>query len=401
MNLDALKTTAGLDLKGKRVLVRADLNVPISEGKIGDTTRLRRLLPGLRDLARRGARVIVISHLGRPKRGFDPQLSLQPVAEQLGALLGQPVAFATDCVGGAAEAVVAALRPGEIAVLENLRFHPGETKNDLAFATALAALADIYINDAFSAAHRAHASTEAVTRLMPSYAGPLLMQEITALRSVLEKPRRPVAAVVGGAKVSTKIPILGNLLSKVDKLVIGGGMANTFLLAEGIGIGRSLAEPDLAGTARDILAAAQRQGCELVLPEDVVVAAKPAAGVPSRVVAARDTPGDAMILDIGPTTIARCSALLRACPTLIWNGPLGAFEVAPFGEGTFALAREAARLTAAGSLVSVAGGGDTVAALNAAGVADAFSYVSTAGGAFLEWLEGRVLPGIAALAAAR
>jgi phosphoglycerate kinase len=397
MNVDRLRTTEGLDLAGKRVLLRADLNVPILAGAVGDATRLERLLPGLRDLARRGARVIVVSHLGRPKHGADPQLSLKPVAAKLGAMLSEPVGFASDCVGAPAEAVVANLAPGQIAVLENLRFHAGETANDVAFAKRLAALADIYVNDAFSAAHRAHASTEAVARLLPSYAGPLLMQEIKALVGVLDTPRRPVAAVVGGAKVSTKIPILTNLLAKVDTLLIAGGMANTFLLAQGVGIGKSLAEPDLAASARAIMAAAMDKGCELMLPQDAVVAATLAAGAAAHVLPIEATPADAMILDVGPATVARYRAVLARCRTLIWNGPLGAFEVAPFGEGTFALAREAARLTQAGELTSVAGGGDTLAALNAAGVAEAFSYVSTAGGAFLEWLEGRELPGIAAL----
>jgi phosphoglycerate kinase len=397
MNPYSLPTTAGVDLKGKRVLVRADLNVPIKEGKVTDATRLQRLVPGLNDLARRGARVIIISHLGRPKQR-EPGLSLRPVAEALGVLLGAPVAYADDCVGSPADGLVAALRDGQIAVLENLRFHPGETRNDPQFAGQLAALADIFVNDAFSAAHRAHASTDAVARLLPAYAGPLLLEEITALHSVLESPRRPVAAVIGGAKVSTKIPILTNLVTKVDHLIIGGGMANTFLLAGGVAIGASLAEPELAGMARDIAAAARRQGCEVMLPTDAVVAERLADGVPASVCAIGEVPGNAMILDVGPATVARAIALLGACRTLLWNGPLGAFEVAPFGEGTFAVARAAARLTAAGTLLSVAGGGDTVAALNAAGVTQAFSYVSTAGGAFLEWLEGRVLPGINALA---
>jgi phosphoglycerate kinase len=400
MNLDLLQTTADLDLAGKRVLLRADLNVPVVAGTVGDATRLERLLPGLKDLARRGARVIVVSHFGRPKDGADPQLSLKPVAAKLGAMLGEPIAFASDCVGPPAEAVVANLAPGHIAVLENLRFHAGETANDMAFAERLAALADIYVNDAFSAAHRAHASTAAVARLLPAYAGPLMLEEIRALAGVLDTPRRPVAAIVGGAKVSTKIPILTNLIAKVDKLLIGGGMANTFLLAEGVGIGKSLAEPDLAKRAQAVLAAAKDRGCELLLPQDAVVASTLAAGAAARTFPVGATPADAMILDVGPATLARYRALLAHCHTLIWNGPLGAFEIAPFGEGTFALAREAARLTQAGKLVSVAGGGDTLAALNAAGVADAFSYLSTAGGAFLEWLEGRELPGIAALIAA-
>ena len=397
MQLDRLRSTAGLDLKGKRVLVRADLNVPVEAGRVGDATRLERLLPGLRDLAERGARVIVISHFGRPKGGRDPRLSLRPVAGALGELLGQSVVFAEDCVGEPAERTVASLLPRQIAVLENLRFHAGEEQNDPAFAKRLAALGDIFVNDAFSAAHRAHASTSAIAHLLPSYAGPLLLEEIEALTSVLDRPARPTAAVIGGAKVSSKIELLHNLATKVDTLIVGGGMANTFLLAAGVEIGKSLAEPDLTSTARAIVEAANARHCQVLLPHDVVVAERLAAGVPSRVVAARDTPADAMILDIGPNTVAQLSGVLDAAKTLLWNGPLGAFEIEPFGAGTFAVARQAARLTQAGRLLSVAGGGDTVAALNAAGVGQDFSYVSTAGGAFLEWLEGRDLPGIVAL----
>jgi phosphoglycerate kinase len=399
MQLDRLRSTAGLDVHGKRVLVRADLNVPVEDGKVNDATRLERLLPGLRDLARRGARVIVISHFGRPKGSRDPRFSLRPVADKLAELLGQPVAFAEDCVGEAAERTVGSLRPHQIAVLENLRFHNGEENNDPAFAQRLAALGDIFVNDAFSAAHRAHASTSAIARLLPSYAGPLLLAEIAALSSVLEKPTRPTAAVIGGAKVSSKIELLQNLVGKVDSLIIGGGMANTFLLAEGVEVGKSLAEPDHAQTARTILRAAKARHCEVLLPEDVVVAERLAPATPWQVVATRQTPVDAMILDVGPKTVAHYGSVIEHAKTLVWNGPLGAFEIAPFGAGTFALARQAAELTEAGRLLSVAGGGDTVAALNAAGVAHAFSYVSTAGGAFLEWLEGRELPGIVALAA--
>jgi phosphoglycerate kinase len=397
MDLDKLKTTAGLDLKAKRVLVRADLNVPVKGGKVTDATRLQRLVPGLRDLASRGARVIVISHFGRPKGTPEPEFSLRPVADKLGELLALPLAFAEDCVGEPAERTVAALLPGQVAVLENLRFHKGEEKNDASFAARLAALGDVFVSDAFSTAHRAHASTDAITRLLPSYAGPLMMEEIGALRSVLDKPKLPVAAVIGGAKVSTKIPILTNLAAKVDKLIIGGGMANTFLLAQGVRIGKSLAEPDLAGTALEIMHAAKSRSCEVILPPDVVVAEKLEAGVASRVCPVLETPVDQMILDVGPKAVAHYIDVLSRCSTLLWNGPLGAFEVAPFGEGTFALARAAAQATETGKLTSVAGGGDTVAALNAAGVTGKFSYVSTAGGAFLEWLEGRELPGIAAL----
>lgn len=397
MNLDKLKTTDGLDLAGKRVLVRADLNVPAKNGVVTDATRLERVVPGLKALAARGARVIVLSHFGRPKDGPDRENSLAAVAEALGKIAGVPVALASDCVGEAAQKAVAALPNGAILVLENTRFHKGEEKNDPEFSKALAALGDVFVNDAFSAAHRAHASTEGLTHLLPSYAGPLMMEEIAALRTALEQPKRPVAAVVGGAKVSTKIPVLTNLSAKVDKLIIGGGMANTFLLAGGVEIGKSLAEPDLVETAREIMHAAKARSCEIVLPQDVVVAARFEAGAPSRTVPTIDVPKDEMVLDVGPKTVAHYVDVLSRCETLLWNGPLGAFEISPFGEGTFALARAAAERTKAGTLTSVAGGGDTVAALNAAGVTDDFTYVSSAGGAFLEWLEGRELPGVAAL----
>lgn len=397
MNLDKLKTTDGLDLAGKRVLVRADLNVPAKNGVVTDATRLERVVPGLKALAARGARVIVLSHFGRPKDGPDRENSLAAVAEALGKIAGVPVALAPDCVGEAAQKAVAALPNGAILVLENTRFHKGEEKNDPEFSKALAALGDLFVNDAFSAAHRAHASTEGLTHLLPSYAGPLMMEEISALRTALEQPKRPVAAVVGGAKVSTKIPVLTNLSAKVDKLIIGGGMANTFLLAGGVEIGKSLAEPDLVETAREIMHAAKARSCEIVLPQDVVVAARFEAGAPSRTVPTIDVPKDEMVLDVGPKTVAHYVDVLSRCETLLWNGPLGAFEISPFGEGTFALARAAAERTKAGTLTSVAGGGDTVAALNAAGVTDDFTYVSSAGGAFLEWLEGRELPGVAAL----
>jgi phosphoglycerate kinase len=397
MDLDKLKTTAGLDVKGKRVIVRADLNVPVKDGKVTDATRLERLVAGLRDLAGRGARVVVISHFGRPKDGPDAQFSLKPVAGKLGELLGRPVAFGGDCVGELAERTVAALLPGQIAVLENLRFHKGEEKNDPEFARRLAALGDLFVNDAFSAAHRAHASTDAIARLLPAYAGPLLMEEVDALVRVLEKPERPTAAVIGGAKVSSKIDLLTHLVAKVDRLIIGGAMANTFFLAEGVEVGKSLAEPDFTKTALQIMHAAKERHCEVILPRDVVVAVKLEAGAKSAIVPTLETPADQMILDVGPRTVAHYAEIIGRCKTLLWNGPLGAFEVAPFGEGTFGLAREAAALTEAGKLVSVAGGGDTVAALNAAGVTAQFTYVSTAGGAFLEWLEGRTLPGIAAL----
>ncbi len=397
MDLSKLKPITAVDVAGKRVLVRADLNVPVQNGRVADATRLERLVPGLKALAARGAKVVVLSHFGRPKGGPDAENSLRPVAEALAQLAGLPVALAADCVGDRAESAVAAMQAGTIVVLENTRFHKGEEKNDPEFVKALAKLGDLYVNDAFSAAHRAHASTAGLARLLPAYAGPLLMEEINALRTALENPARPTAAVVGGAKVSTKIPVLENLLAKVDKLIIGGGMANTFLVAQGVAVGRSLAEPELHETARGIMAAAKARGGEVVLPVDAVVARELKPGVEATVVDIDRCPPDQMILDVGPKSVAHLIKLIEGCRTLLWNGPLGAFEVEPFGRGTFELAKAAARLTAAGKLVSVAGGGDTVAALNAAGVADKFSYVSTAGGAFLEWLEGRELPGVVAL----
>ncbi|MEQ1576734.1 MAG: phosphoglycerate kinase, partial [Hyphomicrobium sp.] len=384
MDFDKLKITDTIFVAGKRVLVRADLNVPVQDGVVSDATRLSRLVPGLQALMARGARVIVLSHFERPK-GRDPKLSLRPIAAKLGELLGAPVAFADDCIGAAAEVTALSLKDGQVAVFENLRFHKGEEKNDAAFAAELARNGDVFVGDAFSCAHRAHASTDAITRLLPSYAGPLMMQEINALKTALEVPRRPTAAVVGGAKVSTKIPILTNLASKVDKIIIGGGMANTFLQAQGIDVGRSLSEPDFHATVHEILEAAKTKGCEIVLPTDAVVAREFKAGTAAKVVDIGHVPADAMILDAGPKSVEHMMAVLSQCKTVLWNGPLGAFEIAPFGEGTFALAREAARLTKAGTLVSVAGGGDTVSALNAAGAAADFTYISTAGGAFLEW----------------
>jgi phosphoglycerate kinase len=398
MDLDKLRTTDGIDVKAKRVIVRVDLNVPMKDGQVTDATRIELVVPTIRDLAKRGAKVVLVSHLGRPTGGADPKLSLAPVASRLGSLLGAPVKLVPDCIGEVARKAVDMLVPGEIAMLENVRFHKGEEKNDTGFAKELAALGDIYVNDAFSCAHRAHASTEGIAHLLPAYAGPTMIEEINALRAVLEAPKRPVAAMVGGAKVSTKIPILENMLAKVDKLIIGGGMANTFLQAQGIEVGKSLAEPDFADTARQIMATAKATGVEIVLPVDAVTAKEFKAGAAHTTVDVRQVPKDAMILDVGPKSLAQLIALLDGCRTLLWNGPLGAFEIAPFGEGTFALAKAAAAATQADRLVSVAGGGDTVAALNAAGVTQRFTYVSSAGGAFLEWLEGRELPGVAALA---
>ncbi len=401
MDLTKLKSIADADVSGKRVIVRADLNVPVADGVVSDATRLERVLAGLKDLSARGARVVVISHFGRPKNGPDPSMSLVSVAAKLSELLGKDVVFIPDCIGTDVERSVAALVPGSIAVLENLRFHKGEEKNDPEFTAALARNGDIYVNDAFSAAHRAHASTEGLARLLPAYAGPLMLEEINALRAVLEAPQRPVAALVGGAKVSSKIPILKHLIGKVDKLIIGGGMANTFLMSHGVDVGKSLAEPEMLDTAREIMTLAKANGCAVILPEDAVIAREFKSGVANAVVPTLAVPSDAMILDVGPKSVAHMSAVLKECRTLLWNGPLGAFEIPPFGTGTFALAREAAKLTKDGTLTTVAGGGDTVAALNAAGVTQDFTYVSTAGGAFLEWLEGRELPGIAALVKAQ
>lgn len=397
MNLDKLKTTDGVDVKGKRVLVRADLNVPVKDAKVTDATRLERLVPGLKDLSGRGAKVIIISHFGRPKNGPEAQFSLKPVADALSGLLGGPVTFVGDCVGEAACGAVAQVTEGGIAVLENLRFHKGEEKNDGAFAAQLAKLGDIYVGDAFSCAHRAHASTEGLTHHLPSYAGPLLMEEINALRTALEKPRRPVAAIVGGMKVSTKIEVLTNLVAKVDMLVIGGGMANTFLQSLGRMTGQSITEPDYHATAREIMAEAKQKNCELILPVDALVADAFAEDVDTQIVAIDKVPFDKMILDVGPKSIAHVNKVLEGCRTVLWNGPMGAFEIRKFATGTFEVAKKVAELTKAGKMVSVAGGGDTVAALNAAGVTQDFTYVSTAGGAFLEWLEGRELPGVAAL----
>ena len=388
-----LRTLDGAAVSGRRVLLRADLNVPMKDGVITDPSRIEAVLPTIRELAGKGARVIVASHFDRPKGKVVPAMSLAPIAAAMGRALGSEVAFAPDCVGEAAARVVAAIAPGGVAVLENTRFHAGEEKNDPEFAKALAANADLFVNDAFSAAHRAHASTEGVAHLLPACAGRLMQAEIDALTRALESPMRPVAAVVGGAKVSTKLELLGNLVAKVDALVIGGAMANTFLAAQGRNVGRSLQEPELHGTARDILAAAAQRGCAVLLPVDAVVAAEFRAGAPSHVVAVDAVAPDAMILDIGPASVAALKAALAGWKTVVWNGPLGAFETPPFDAGTNAFAQA----VAAAPVLSVAGGGDTVAALKHAGVAGKFGYVSLAGGAFLEWLEGKTLPGVAVL----
>ncbi len=392
------KTLDDMTVAGQRVLVRGDLNLPVQDGRVTDTTRIDRMLPTLRELMDKGARVVVISHFGRPKGQVVPEMSLAPVADALSqALGGTKVAFAEDCIGDAAKAVVDGLADGEIALLENLRFHPGEEANDAGFAGELAALGDLYINDGFSVSHRAHASTEAVARLLPAAAGRNMQAELEALESALGDPKRPVLALVGGAKVSTKLAVLGNLIEKVDALVIGGGMANTFLHALGTDVGASLCETDLADTAREIMAKADAAGCEIILPSDVVIAEKLEAGAPADTVMTAAVPPGKMILDIGPDSAAALADRLGSVRTLLWNGPLGAFEFPPFDAATVTVAQAAAKCTEAGEMVSVAGGGDTVAALRHTGVADSFSYISTAGGAFLEWLEGKELPGVAAL----
>lgn len=395
--MSSFKTIDELDVAGKTVLVRADLNVPTQDGRVTDTTRIDRLVPTLADLADRKAKVVVMSHFGRPKGGPDPKYSLKPVLPELSRAVGRDVAFADDCVGPMAGQAVADLAPGGILLLENLRFHTGEEKNDLEFARSLAALGDVYVNDAFSASHRAHASTEGIAHLLPSAAGRLMEQELTALARALEKPEHPVAAVVGGAKISTKLELLGNLVRRVDMLALGGGMANTFLFAGGVAVGASLAEKDMADQARVIMQAAEDAGCELLLPRDAVIAREFKENAANEVVAVGAVPADAMILDVGPATVEYLTLKLQGCRTVLWNGPLGAFEVKPFDAGTNAVAGTVAALTKAGRILSVAGGGDTVAALASAGVDGQFSYVSTAGGAFLEWLEGKELPGVAAL----
>lgn len=393
----SFQTIDALDAKGKRVLLRADLNVPVRDGRITDRTRIERLCPTIRELADNGARVILCSHFDRPKGKRVPEMSLRPMAEALSETLGRPVAFAEDCIGPDAEAAVAKLAEGEVLLLENTRFHAGEEKNDPALAAALAKLADVFVNDAFSAAHRAHASTEGVAHLIPAYAGRLMQAELEALDAALGKPQRPVMAIVGGAKVSTKLDLLGNMTRRVDVLVIGGAMANTFLAAQGHALGKSLQEAEMHDTARSILEQAKAAGCEIMLPVDLVVAEGFAAHSPNRVVGVDAVPEGMMALDVGPASVAAVNARLASARTLVWNGPFGAFEIAPFDAATVAVAQEAARLTKAGTLRSVGGGGDTVSALYHAGVAEQMSYVSAAGGAFLEWLEGKTLPGVAAL----
>jgi phosphoglycerate kinase len=394
--MTAFRTLDKVDVKGKRVLMRVDLNVPIENGVVSDSTRIERVAPAITEIADKGGKVILLSHFGRPK-GRDPKQSLKPVAAEVSRIIKRPVKFADDCVGEIAERAVAAMNPGDILCLENTRFHAGEEKNDPAFVTALAKLGDIWVNDAFSAAHRAHASTEGLGHKLPAYAGRTMQAELEALANALENPQRPLTAIVGGAKISTKLDLLGNLLDKVNALIIGGAMANTFLLAQGKTVGKSLAEPDLVPTARKIMDKAKSEKREIILPVDVVTAAKLEANASSRVLDADKVGGADMILDIGPRSIEQVVSVLARAKTLVWNGPFGAFEVEPFDNGTIEVAEAAAELTEAGKLVSVAGGGDTVAALNVAGVADRLTYVSAAGGAFLEWLEGKRLPGVEVL----
>jgi phosphoglycerate kinase len=394
--MTAFRTLDHVDVKGKRVLMRVDLNVPIENGVVSDSTRIERVAPAITEIADKGGKVILLSHFGRPK-GRDPKQSLKPVAAEVSRIIKRPVKFADDCIGEIAEQAVAAMKPGDILCLENTRFHAGEEKNDPAFVTALAKLGDIWVNDAFSAAHRAHASTEGLGHKLPAYAGRTMQAELEALANALENPQRPLTAIVGGAKISTKLDLLGNLLDKVNALIIGGAMANTFLLAQGKTVGKSLAEPDLVPTARKIMDKAKSEKREIILPVDVVTAAKLEANASSRVLDADKVGGADMILDIGPRSIEQVVSVLARAKTLVWNGPFGAFEVEPFDNGTIEVAEAAAELTEAGKLVSVAGGGDTVAALNVAGVADRLTYVSAAGGAFLEWLEGKRLPGVEVL----
>jgi phosphoglycerate kinase len=391
------RTLDQADLAGKRVLVRVDFNVPMQDGEVADDTRLRAALPTIARIRGAGGKAILMAHFDRPKGKRVPSMSLKPVVAPLSALLGAPVAFANDCVGEPAWVAVAAMQAGDVLLLENLRFHAGEERNDPEFAAALAKNGDLYVDDAFSAAHRAHASTEAIARLLPAYAGEAMARELMALKKALGHPEHPVLGVVGGSKVSTKLDLIHNLILKLDRLAIGGGMANTFLAAQGWDVAASYCEHDLADTARGIMAFADKHHCELLLPVDIVVAERAEPGAPARTRALGQIDEGERILDAGPETVARLNKAMDESKTLIWNGPLGVFEMPPFDKGTVAAARHAASLAKAGKLVAVAGGGDTVAALNAAGVAGDFTFVSTAGGAFLEWMEGKTLPGVAAL----
>ncbi len=394
--MSGIRTLNGVDVAGKRVIVRADLNVPVQDGLVTDATRIDRLAPTVRELVAKKARVVLISHFGRPK-GPDPKESLEGLTPFIAKHLGLEVKFAKDCIGPEAETAVASLHDGEVLLLENLRFHKGEEKNDPDFTAALAKLGDIYVDDAFSAAHRAHASIAGIAGLLPAYAGRGMEAELTALDKALGNPTHPVAAIVGGAKISTKLDLLGNLVGKVDLLILGGGMANTFLAARGAEIGKSLVEADMLDQARAIETTAKKQGCTIVLPVDALVAEKFGPGQTAQTVPADKIPVDRMMLDIGPASVENIRAKLKTCRTVVWNGPMGAFEIPPFDSGTVAVARAVAALTKNGTLISIGGGGDTVAALAAAGVEGDFTYISTAGGAFLEWMEGKVLPGVVPL----
>lgn len=391
------KTLDDMELTDKRVLTRVDINVPMQDGQVTDATRIEKIAPTVRDILDAGGTPILLAHFGRPKGERVDGMSLRHLVPALEQHLQAPIMFVADCIGPAAAAAIGAAQTGQVVLLENTRFHKGEEKNDANFADQLAALGDVFCNDAFSAAHRAHASTEGLARRLPACAGRLMQAELSALETALSAPKRPVVAVVGGAKVSTKLDLLGNLVEKVDYLVIGGGMANTFLAAQGIDVGKSLAEHDMTGTATEILAKAGSAGCKIILPRDVVVAREFAANAANETVAADACPADAMILDAGADSIQQIVDVFGQAKTLIWNGPLGAFEIEPFDRATNAAAAAAAQLSQSGDLISVAGGGDTVAALNKAEVADKFTYISTAGGAFLEWMEGKTLPGVAAL----
>jgi phosphoglycerate kinase len=396
IKMNTFKTLDDYDFKGKRVLVRADFNVPVKDGKVTDTTRIDRFAPTAKELAEKGAKVIIISHFGRPKGQKNPEMSLRIVVDDLQKALGLPVTFIDDCIGEKVDAAVANMKDGEILLLENLRFYPEEESNDPTFALALTKNADIYVNDAFSVSHRAHTSVDGIARLLPNAAGHLMQEELEALNKALGNPERPLAAIVAGAKVSTKLDLLSNLITKVNVLVIGGGMANTFLYAKGVNVGASLCEKDMADNAKAILAKAKEIGCTIVLPTDFVVASGLEDGVNAATV--EEVPEDKMILDIGPESTKAVIAALKDCRTVIWNGPLGAFEYTPFDKSTMEIAKEVAASVQAGKLICVAGGGDTVSALKKAGVEDKMTYVSSAGGAFLEWMEGKILPGVKALA---
>lgn len=393
----SFKTLDDVEVAGKRVMVRVDLNVPMADGNVTDATRILRILPTIGEISEKGGKVILLAHFGRPKGKVVPEMSLAPVVSTLSDMIGKPVSFSTDCIGPMAEAAVNAMHDGDITLLENTRFHEGEEKNDPSFVAELASNGDLFVSDAFSASHRAHASTEGLARHMEAVAGRTMQAELEALEAGLGDPERPVIAIVGGAKVSTKLDLLSNLVTKVDRLVIGGGMANTFLAAQGVDVGKSLCEHDLGDTAREILAKAEKENCEIILPEDVVVAGEFAANAANSNVAATQCPADKMILDAGQATVQYIISKIETSKTLIWNGPLGAFEIEPFDIATVQVAKAAAKATREGKLVSVGGGGDTVAALNHADASKDFTYVSTAGGAFLEWMEGKDLPGVSVL----